>query len=502
MRTHILKNAPPHYTLLVALIFSLIPFFKPFGITVAGLPFLLLAFLNILKRKTNYWEWGYILLFPFYSSIVWGAPYINILLGLIWLIVVVRQRTLHFPFLLALIAMDVIYVMVNYQMVAFMFFSDIATHREEYQLLLDKDLSFFSQLFNSLYAFAAIHYHVGTLVTLPIFLLAILGLTTKIQHVKSETQPTIILQRQGVPCLYGEQGTANGKRKSDASFLDFDIWILDFTNTKMLLKVLLISVVGIALFSGFYFWFYQLIEHQENIVVKFIKSFNINRITILLPFLWMLILALALKLVQQSTFYRSTITAFLITQMVITVFANDEIVHNYRNLLATPRKPGFAAFVAKDLFGQIKQRIGKPQADYRVACLGINPTVAQYNGFYTLDALRAIYLLDYKKQFRQIIAPELAKDTIIQRYFDGWGNRCYLYSAELGREDAAFMQSKYQKNVLENWAIDVQAFQRMGGEYVISALPINHYEELGLQLVDVFEEEGAFWRIYLYGIKK
>ena len=62
--------------------------------------------------------------------------------------------------------------------------------------------------------------------------------------------------------------------------------------------------------------------------------------------------------------------------------------------------------------------------------LGIDPAAALYHGFYSLDGYSNNYPLSYKHRFREVIAPELAKSEYLTDYFDDWGNRCYMFSAE------------------------------------------------------------------------
>ncbi|MBO5281674.1 MAG: hypothetical protein J6B43_00890, partial [Lachnospiraceae bacterium] len=60
--------------------------------------------------------------------------------------------------------------------------------------------------------------------------------------------------------------------------------------------------------------------------------------------------------------------------------------------------------------------------------LGITPAAALYNGFYCLDGYSNLYPLEYKHEFREIIARELEKSEGVRVYFDAWGNRCYLFN--------------------------------------------------------------------------
>src|SRR5699024_12469497 len=68
--------------------------------------------------------------------------------------------------------------------------------------------------------------------------------------------------------------------------------------------------------------------------------------------------------------------------------------------------PTFNEFYATELFSDIKNYIGRNQKDYRVVSTAMHPTIAQYNGFYTLDTYNNTIPIEYKHNFRKIIAPE------------------------------------------------------------------------------------------------
>lgn len=152
-------------------------------------------------------------------------------------------------------------------------------------------------------------------------------------------------------------------------------------------------------------------------------------------------------------------------------------------------------FYAKDEFQQIKDYIGRPQKDYRVASIGIHPSISQENGFYTLDGYVNSYPLSYKAKFREIIAPELAKSPTLREYYDGWGNRVYIFVAELGKN---YLFDKHSTKHIKNLELNTQAFKDMGGEYIFSALPIDNAAANHLHLEKVFDDKQAAWKIYLY----
>ena len=56
----------------------------------------------------------------------------------------------------------------------------------------------------------------------------------------------------------------------------------------------------------------------------------------------------------------------------------------------------------------------------------LDPMVASFNGFFSLDGYSNNYSRVYKKQFRHIIRTQLSGDMGARKYFDEWGSRAYL----------------------------------------------------------------------------
>lgn len=431
-----------------ALCFSWVPFFGVFGATVAGQPWVLWAFLNILKNKRKWGSFAILCAIPFYSSLVWAAPAMLLLTGCAWLYFYLKDRKWRLLSIMGMGAMSVFYVVANYPLFVLRYFRpDFVSHRKDYDYFFDQTLTIPHSLTEAIGAFAMAHYHVGTLVAIPT--LAFWFMARK--------------YRPGFLTGFG--------------------------------KMLLWGIVSLCLFYGFYPF---LVAAFGN-ALPLLAEFKFNRVIILLPFLWMLLLGVSLMKANPTRHYFAM--AFLVAQFLLNVFANDEFLHNVRQLIGQPRKPNYHAFFAKSTFDQIDAHIGQPKNAYRVASLGLNPTVAQMNGFYTLDGLQAIYDLRHKHAFREIMAGELAKNDTLRQYFDAWGNRCYLFSAELGKRDRDFLISKYQQpKSIEHFAFDPEAFRRLGGKFLFSTVEIKNCASIGLTPDGVFEGEDGWWRIYLYRI--
>lgn len=160
-------------------------------------------------------------------------------------------------------------------------------------------------------------------------------------------------------------------------------------------------------------------------------------------------------------------------------------------------EPTYQQFFDTKLFSQIEAYIGDSKQNYQTASIGLYPAVAQYNGFKCIDGYWNSYPLEYKHNFRKIIASELNKSDELKNYFDHWGSRCYIFSAELGKE------YRYGKNcgkAIQKLDINTDQFREMGCRYIFSAVPILNYEELGWSFEKSFSTDQSFWKIYLYRI--
>src|SRR5699024_5473608 len=82
-----------------------------------------------------------------------------------------------------------------------------------------------------------------------------------------------------------------------------------------------------------------------------------------------------------------------------------------------------------------------------------------------------------KYNLRKIFTKKLNKNKQLKNYFDKWGSRLYMYIDELGKN---YMFSKNSEKTIDNLDINTNAIKNLGGEYVLSGLPIENHNETGL----------------------
>lgn len=427
-----------------ALAFALLPFWPYGGLSVAGQPLVLYAFLNIRSRTDNKWDWIILALVPFYSSLVFSFSFFLLVMGVWWLGEAVVYKRLNLRFLLAIIFMGLVFMLVEYRLIYSTFFDrGFVSIRSQFEL--NRISGFRHALKTSLDNFIYGQFHAPGL------------------------QQWVIIPSVGLALLI-----AAFKRKSP----------------RLLLGLLFLTGI-ISLWYGF--WFYDgwvpLKQH-----IGFLREFNFSRFHWLHPLLWYIIFALALKIIAGDRRIGRALAMVLIVLQIGFAFSQNDGV-----LARKAGDPTFKAFYAQNMFADIKNYIGEDQQDYRVVSLGIHPSVSQYNGFYTLDGYAGNYSLDYKNEFRKIIAPELDKSPYYREYFDTRGaSRCYIFV-----EKIMYYSSMVGKNAivkLDRVDLDTAQLKKMGGRYVFSALEIPNARGLDLKLLNIFDDEQSYWRVYLYEV--
>ncbi|CAM3863190.1 DUF6044 domain-containing protein [Mesobacillus zeae] len=439
LKKHLLPDSRmSSITVLSALAFALTPFWPSGMLSTLGMPLALWAFLNIRNGERGWVNYLVLTLLPFYSSIVLGFFFFITMMGIFWLTDVLRGRGWNWRFLLSIAYMTFVYLLLDYRLVYSFLFDQEPNSRDEY---FHARLSFFDSVRLTFKNYLLGHTHVLTLHTLVI-----------------------------LPVIF------------TALFM---IWKRNSWREEKVFTFLF--VLNFLLSLWYAFWFYKgWLPLTERF--HFLDTFNFARYHFVRPLILYLLFALGLKVLWHAGGGGKKAVSWLgAAQVIVLLLGNDEIV--YRN------KPSVKEFYAVEQFSDVKDYIGLSQEEYRVASLGLHPAISQYNGFYTLDTYNNFYPLTYKRQFRKIIEKELEKSRRLRIYFDEWGGRCYLYSAELGKH---YSFKKTSRKKIEKLELNTEQFKQMGGRYILSALPIQNAADNRLELEKVFHSDTSAWKIHLY----
>lgn len=425
-----------------ALTFALTPFWANGMLSTLGMPLALWAMLNIRKREQTWVSLLILTLLPFYSTFMLGFFFFLSAMGVFWLVDVIKSKKPQWRLLFSIAYMTLIYLAIEYRDLSSLIFSSEKTNRSEFfeskNTLADTIRLIFKNYFLG-------HYQDQTFYEFIILPAALLALAV------------VIYQKRW---------------KQEKLFIGLHL-------ANFLLSV------------WYAFWWYESwVPLKQKISI--LNTFNFSRYHYLRPMIIYILFAVSLQILWRlsNKRWRAAVVLFVVLQVAVLIPSNEEI--KYQNSAT------FGQFYAVNEFKDIKKFIGKPVQDYRVVSIGLHPAIAQYNGMYTLDTYNNFYPLSYKHQFRKIIAPELAKSNTLTSYFDHWGGRLYVLVSELGKH---YMYSKHSSKVIHHLDLNTEALKQMGGDYVLSSVPIENANENHLELQKVFNLKDAYWRIYLYQVK-
>ncbi|BBB91221.1 MAG TPA: DUF6044 family protein [Methylomusa anaerophila] len=444
-----------------ALCFAILPFYSVYGWSIAGQPLLAYAFYNAYYNRKMVFNSLIILIYALYSSLPLTGVFILAALTLIAVIDYGKTRQLKINFLIAIVLLAACYTVTEIGLIYNTFIAPgfLSSRVEIDRILLgqSKDLAGVRDLIAD--NFINGQYHA---VSLHQFILAAavpLGLTAG------------IIRRDKLSAR---------------------------------LAALLIIILAISVFYGFRYWqIFMAFTAKINIL----NAFQIQRFHWFHPLLWNVVLAVALAIIVKLRYAGKPLLTLLLALQMAYLFGNN-IEYNLwlkekagieTNVMANAwlyENITYGQFFSDKLFKQVDAYIGRPKQEYRIVSIGLYPAIPQYHGFYTLDGRLNIYPLEYKHQFRQVIAKELNKNPFWQNYFDHWGITCYVFPAELN-----YLQVRkgYQLK-LKNLELDTRALKALGGEYIFSAAEIINYRANNLEFLTKITDEWSPWEIYLYKV--
>lgn len=422
---------------LSAVVFAVMPTYTVFGLTSSAIPMVMWAIYNIRKEQSVWISWLLMLLLPLASTIALTGFYICFAMGLyaVWMLIN-REKKAGIMFLLTFI-LGVEYLVVNFPLLLSFTDSGYVSHRVEYSMIPTWN-DVFTEWRTCLFH-CQVHY--GVLETKWIMVVAVLGLVS------------CRMKDRRLWCVLGAI-----------------LGVLSFVLVYAVVKKLIPSL-------------------------SLLHSIQFDRFYMFLPVLWVLTFAIGIGNMMEKRYVRMLGGLILIFFTCVTAFQNKELVYTVKECLGKSIKyPNYSQYYDSELFDKLREKIEEDNlCRTKVVSVGMTPAVAMYNGLYTLDSYQSNYSLAYKKKFRNVIGKELSKDEKLAWYFDCWGNRCYVFSAELGRE------YNISKNNIQSIDLELNynVLKEMGCEYILSAVSILGMEEQ-MSLFTEMETPQSYRHLYVY----
>lgn len=422
----------------VAASFATLPLFFC-DISSSTVPLLIYVILNIRSDEGSYRDWLIVGLTPFLASFVLMGFFFILTMGVLFVLDLIETRRVKWKFLFSIFLYTGISLVCEYRTLLQLFEKHaFISHRTEFVLPTEKSL------------LRVVYYSARS------FIIGNNNLPT--------LQGTIV-----VPTIIA----AYFLRKRSQKLIAILTKLLGYIAATTLLEGLLtwkpIAHTCIAFFSKFplqlrFYWLYGAF--------------------------WFIAFAIALSIISRTNKRTHFLIFIVITAQLLINFRHHE---EFRNTST----PTFKEFFAEKQFSKIRSFIALPQSEYRVVSVGIFPSVASYNGFYTLDGYFPNYPLSYKHRFRRIISPELDKSARAAAYFDDWGSRVYIFSSEIYDET---ITPRYAQEKTIHLDLNYSVLYNMGCRYIISATPIYVAQNKNLVFLHQFNDPDSFWNIFLYKI--
>lgn len=425
----------------ISVAYFLIPFCSNYGLSSAGIPILLFATLNIYNKNNIYISFLLVFIYGFYSNFVLSGVFVclSLFIGIVYLYYM--KRIVYYGLISVLLILMTIYLLSNWSII-YGYFNSIGfiSHRSEWI----SSSSIYIIAKEIIRTLLIGQWHAGEFPAFSIIMIS-LGLY-----------------------LYMPKYFA----------------VLSFY-LKTILFLTLLIIIGFVLLRVFANQF----------------PFNLSRFYFLYPALSYILLAKTCEsALRMNKRLPSCIFALLFISSICVFSRNKEYIINVEKLFEMnhTKKPSFSQFYDEPLFEAISKDL-KIEQDYttKVVSLGLFPSVAEYNGFWCLDGYFVSYPLEYKHQFRKIICKEIDKDCDLKDYFDKWGNRCYLFSAELNFE---YIWGRDDNKKVRNLDIDINELTKLGCQYIFSAAEILNYKDLGIELKNSYTLNNSYYKLYVYKV--
>lgn len=493
----------------VACCYSLLPFYPSIGLCIAGLPLVLLSFISIIRNGWSIKSLILLIFYPFYSTGVYTGYFIIFIFFLTSIIISFFKKKIVSRGFIATFILSILIIICDYRLIGELLFDNsFVSHRYDFSL---PGFSFINTLQINYELLSSGQYHAVSLhqLIVPlvwISLCLIIFNQVRIQNkniiliIMGEILSLLIICRHFILPL-------------NMNCLSIILWIslislflviLGFIFTKRNLycysdneKIIILLLTLIFCIS----FFYQISSWNSFIqfksLIPILKGLQL-RFYFLSPCIWYILFAVcSFYIISKVDKLKWFIYCIIIIQIVFLFSFHGDVYQSggYGNLVDS--QYSFNEFFSSQVFETIKNDIGLRQNTYRVASLGIHPSISLYNGFYTIDGYFYNYNLSYKRKFREVISPELTKSEVWRNYYDGWGNRAYIFSSELNTT----LVSKNQKKIIHNLQLNSTAFSNLGGKYLFSSVKIDP-DPNGFTFKKMFTSEKSPWEIWVYELNQ
>ncbi|MCK5052471.1 MAG: hypothetical protein KAS53_12160 [Candidatus Cloacimonetes bacterium] len=434
------KQFPDFFLILFSFAFISLPFWPQGNLSIAGIPLLILAFLNLYFKKYFILSFLIIILYAFYSNIFFVGFFLEFIIFSSFIYLLLKKE-FNTYLLLGGIILFLCYILSHYPIFLNEFIYKIPTNRHS-QFLTGYGVidSIKAMIFHFIYSQKLSH----SLHTYLIF-------------------PSTILI------------TA----------------LIIYNKDKKWMKIISLLWVVLLMSSIFYGLFY--FQPLLNIYNKIGFGFRFDRIYVLNPILWYTLFGLSLSYLFIS-FKNKRLAHFFILLLIIPQIG---INFSRSTLKAYNEHPTFKEFMSEKQFDEIEQKLDGYKEDFQIGCIGFFPSVANYNGFKTIGSFSAYYPVEFKEKFYKIIKPELGQNQYLKDYFINKGSALFLFDDKIEKHyyDQEYIQQNISKITCD---LDIEELKKINVKYLFSTTRIQNASEIGLEEIIISESLEYYYRLFIY----
>lgn len=438
------KVNSPVVVFLIAITFSFLAFWQPAGLGVAGMPLMLVAFFKIIYGNNKYLYYSFLFIFPFYSSLIFSGIFL-LATSFIFICTLFKYHKLSKnQFSKGIIILAILFI--SYLI-------------SDYRLIID-----------SLNDNASFISHRSEFIDSNGFKESILKIYSFLMAGQGHTISRLF------PIIY------------------FSFLLLLLLKKRLISKeviYLTITILFIAIFHGFHT--YTPFVSIKSKLLGGLASLQLDRFYTLVPFLSYLLFGfIILQLIQHNKFTKIVAYFLLVFQFSFVFNSSNFFIDIKDKIIDKSEVYTFNEYFARGSFDRIKRQLILKDKD-RVGSVGIDPSLAVFNGLKTIDGYSANYSLNYKHKFRKLIEKELVNNKETKLYFDNWGSRCYIFDDQLGTNFNIFKSNnnKYKPIVLH---LNKAASKQLNLKYIISAVEIRNRDSF--KLICHFEDKLRVYYVY------
>jgi hypothetical protein len=462
------KKQYENYAALFAACFSVLPLYPVLGFTFAGLPLLAWSFYNVKQRnRLRIQDVVIPIFFAFHSSFVYIGVFVLIIAGCIMAINVIRERKIQPSSFIWFCLVSVTYVICNYYLFyQVLFAKDFISHREVWTPL---GYSWKISIGAAISMFTHGHYHAASHHFISLLLIILVIPLTFIKRKQKSMPVKFIVLITLIALLV-------------SAFYGFWQWmpVVELKEKSRILKIFK--------WDRFYFFNPIIWTVLFTALTLYILDFFSNPIVKRILLILVLTFQLGTSILSEGTARQNVLMYFEkfipIASETQQIFLGPDYYHLYFNHRGT-----FAGFFQEEVFDQIDKTIHLPKNSYRIGSVAVNPALALYNGFYTIDGYMTSYPKAHKDKILEVIDLAVDHNNAAYQTFLNWGGRCYLFSDIKNCSDLNGCAVNY----------NIEALKALNCRYLISSFRLKPNDQL--VFVETYTGKLNPQKFYLYEIR-